>query len=428
MTLIVQKFGGTSVGDIEKIRRVARIVADTADAGHQVVTVVSAMGHTTDHLVAMAAELMPNPGGREYDALLATGEMVTTSLLAMALNQMGYNAVGLNGGQAGVITEDLFNRARILEVQTDKIQHHLGAGRIVIVTGFQGLDSQGSITTLGRGGSDTSAVALAGALNAARCDIYTDVTGVFSTDPRICPKAVQLKEIADIEMLELARVGAGVLHPRAVETARQAGVRLCVRSTFELDNPGTLILGVDTMEEHRSVAGIACDNNQARVALTRVPDEPGVAAEVFGALAQNNISVDMIIQSLFSETHPHSTDNRRVNDIAFTVSLNELHDAVGVLEAVRQKIGAEAVVSDDAVAKVSIVGAGMIDAPGIAAKMFRALADASVNIRMISTSEIKISCLVAKDQAEAAVKKLHHVFFETQGAVQKELVNERLGY
>ncbi len=428
MALIVQKFGGTSVGDIEKIRNVARIIANTADEGHQVVTIVSAMGKTTDQLVKMANEIMPNPGGREYDALLATGEMVTTALLAMALNQMGYPAVGFNGGQAGIKTEALHNRARILEIDTLAIQQQLTDKKIVIVTGFQGLDDTGNITTLGRGGSDTSAVALAGALNAHRCDIYTDVPGVFSTDPRICPKAVQLKEIADIEMLELARVGAKVLHPRAVETARQGEVRLCVRSTFELDNPGTLILGVDTMEEHRSVAGIACDDKQARVALTRVPDEPGVAAEVFGTLAENNISVDMIIQSLFSEAHPESKEQRRVNDIAFTVNLTELHDALKVLEEVRQKIGAAEVLSDDEVAKVSIVGAGMIDAPGIAAKMFRALADADVNLRMISTSEIKISCLVAKNEADQAVKALHKVFFEDQGIEPKALANEKLGY
>lgn len=428
MALIVQKFGGTSVGDIEKIRNVARIIANTVDEGHQVVTVVSAMGKTTDKLVEMANDIMPNPGGREYDALLATGEMVTTALLSMTLTQMGYEAIGFNGGQAGIRTEALYNRARILEIDTKAIHQQLAQKKVVIVTGFQGLDDKGNITTLGRGGSDTSAVALAGALNAHRCDIFTDVTGVFSTDPRICPNAVQLKKIADVEMLELARVGAGVLHPRAVETARQAEVRLCVRSTFELENSGTLILGVDTMEEHRAVAGIACDDKQARLALTRVPDQPGIAAEVFGTLAENNISVDMIIQSLFSEVHPGSTEQQRVNDIAFTVSLTDLHDAVEVLEQVKQKVGAQAVLSDDSVAKISIVGAGMIDAPGIAAKMFRALSDAGVNIRMISTSEIKISCLVAKKQANEAVKALHKVFFEDQGLEQKELVNERLGY
>lgn len=422
MALVVQKFGGTSVGDAEKIRNVACIVSQAYEQGNQVVAVVSAMGKTTDGLVALAGQICENPSGREYDALLATGEMVTTALLAMTLNAMGYKAVGLNGGQAGIYTEALFNRARVLEIKTDKIKKHLDNGAIVIITGFQGVDPEGSITTLGRGGSDTSAVAVAGALGADRCDIFTDVCGVFSTDPRIVPEAVKQERMAYIEMLELARVGAKVLHPRAVETARQANVTVCVRSTFDLDDPGTMVLGVDTMELDRSVAGIACDKNQARLALAGVPDQPGIAAEVFGSLATQNISVDMIIQSLYTE------DSKRTNDIAFTVSLTDLTDAISVLEEVKARIGAREVLFDTEIAKVSIVGAGMIDRPGIAADMFRALASAGINIKMISTSEIKISCLVEKEQAEDAIRVIHRQFFPEADVPEDVLVNEKIGY
>ncbi len=419
MALVVQKFGGTSVGDAGKIRRVARIVADAYDKGNRVVTVVSAMGKSTDGLVHLAQELCEQPSGREYDALLATGEQVTTALLAIALNNMGYKAVGLNGQQAGIVTEALFNRARILEIRTEVINQYLEQGKIVIVTGFQGVDGNGNVTTLGRGGSDTSAVALAGALGAERCDIYTDVRGVFSTDPRMVPEAVKQDKMAYIEMMELARVGANVLHPRAVETARQSDVVVCVRSTFDLDDPGTRVLGASIMELDRSVAGIACDDNQARLALTGVPDQPGIAAEVFGSLAEENISVDMIIQSL-------NTEN--TNDIAFTVSGTELADAIAVLEKVKIKIGARAISKDEAISKISIVGAGMIDRPGIAADMFRALAKAKVNIKMISTSEIKISCLVAQEQAKAAIQVIHEQFFPHAKEPAETLVNEKLGY
>jgi aspartate kinase len=272
---------------------------------------------------------------------------------------------------------------------------------------------------LGRGGSDTSAVALAGALNAQRCDIFTDVRGVYSTDPRVVPEAVKLNEIAYIEMLELARVGAQVLHPRAVETARQGEVTVFVRSTFELDDPGTRVVGVEAMEMDRSVAGIAADDSQARLALLSVPDQPGIAAEIFGSLATHNISVDMIIQSLSDEN---------TNDIAFTVALDDLNDAMKVLEEVRQKIGAAEVKVDQDIAKVSIVGAGMIDRPGIAADMFHALAGAKINIKMISTSEIKISCLVDKEQAKDAVRAIHAKFFPANTTPEEVIVNQKLGY
>lgn len=419
MALIVQKFGGSSVADAEKIKNVARIIVDTHEKGNQVVTVVSAMGDSTDDLVALAHQVCDTPHGREYDALLATGEMVSTALLAMAIKAMGYDAIGLNGRQAGVFTEDLHNRARILEIKPEKIHHWLDQGYIVIVTGFQGINSLGDVTTLGRGGSDTSAVALAGALNAERCDIYTDVRGVFSTDPRVVPEAIKINEISYIEMMELARVGAQVLHPRAVELARQSNVRLSKRSTFFLEDPGTMIVGDKNLEEAQCVTGIACDLNQIRIALIGVPDQPGVAAEVFGTLAQQNVSVDMIIQSLQKD---------QTNDIAFTISTNDQHDALRVLEEVRQKLNAREIQTDTDIAKVSIVGAGMIDRPGIAADMFRALSQAGINIKMISTSEIKISCLVDKMAGHDAVRAIHKAFFPDAKAPDEALVNEKVGY
>jgi len=422
--IIVQKFGGTSVGDAEKIKRVARIIIDTAEKGFGVVTVVSAMGHDTDHLVDLANQVTENPTGREYDALLATGEMVTTALMAMAINSMGYPAIGLNGPQAGIHTEDLYNRARILEIKTEQIKKHLDAGKIVIVTGFQGLGPNGDITTLGRGGSDTSAVALAGALGAERCDIYTDVRGVYSTDPRVVPEAVKMSQISYIEMMELARVGAQVLHPRAVELARRGNVVLSKRSTFHLEDPGTMIVDHDMLEREHAVTGIACDKSQTRLALIGVPDQPGVAAEIFGTLATQNISVDMIIQSL-----GHSEDPKdRTNDIAFTINTTELHDAIRVLTEVKTKIHAKDLVQDSDIAKVSIVGAGMIDRPGIAADMFTALSKAKINIKMIATSEIKISCLVDKAQGDDAVRAIHKAFFPDAKIPAEAMVNEKVGY
>jgi len=420
MATVVQKFGGTSVGDPERIRRVARIIADTVDQGNQVAVVISAMGHTTDELVSLAEELVTTPSGREFDALLVTGEMVSASLMAMTLNNMGYKAVSLNGHQAGFHTEDLHNRSRILEIDTGRVQYHLNNGEIVIVTGFQGMNSKGDFTTLGRGGSDTSAVALAGALGAERCDIYTDVKGVYSTDPRIVPEAVKLDEITYIEMLELARVGAQVLHPRAVETARHAKVQIRVRSTFYTDDMGTLVVDRHSIESNqRPVSGIASDENQARVAVTGVPDQPGIAGKIFGALASRNISVDMIIQSL-------NRDN--INDIAFTVNSADLQDALDTLEKVKIDIQGKAVVHDTDVAKVSIVGIGMIDRPGIAADMFNALSQLGINIKMIATSEIKISCLIDKAHAREAVQAIHKVFFPDEVAAETTVVDQKLGY
>lgn len=412
-SVLVQKFGGTSVGDTEKIRRVARIIADTVAQGYQVVTVVSAMGHTTDALVDLARDIVPNPRGREYDALLATGEMVSTALLAMAVESLGQPAVGLNGCQAGIRTEDLFNNARIAVIDPKLIQKHLDEGKAVIVTGFQGQDAAGNITTLGRGGSDTSAVALAAVLGAERCDIYTDVRGVYTADPRMVPTAYKQEKMAYIEMMELSRLGAQVLHPRAVETAYHAGVPLCVRSTFDLTDPGTVLMDIDAfrdqdglIEADRAVVGIAADSSQVRLAMRGIPDEPGMAASLFNTLAEREISVDMIIQSLGADG--------QTNDIAFTIGESDLDDALAVLEPLRQQIGATDVTADKDITKVSIVGAGMVDRPGIAAGMFDALAEAGVNIKMIATSEIKVSCLVNRDAKETAVTAIHERFFPGQ--------------
>jgi aspartate kinase len=418
--IIVQKFGGSSVADAEKIKRVARIIVDTHEKGYRTVAVISAMGDSTDDLVDLANNLCQNPGGREYDALLATGEMVSVAAMALAINAMGYQAVSMNGQQAGIHTEDLPNRARILEIKTENIEKYLNDGYIVLVTGFQGINSKGEFTTLGRGGSDTSAVALTGALNAERCDIYTDVRGVYSTDPRIVPEAIKIDQISYIEMMELARVGAQVLHPRAVELARQGNIKLCKRSTFELEDPGTMMIGEVAADQNNAVTGIACDNSQARFAVVGCPDRPGVAAEIFGSLANENISVDMIIQSLGKK--------EGTNDIAFTVGSTDAHDALRVLEAVKDKIGAEVITSDTEISKVSIVGAGMIDRPGIAADMFDALASSGINIKMISTSEIKISCLVDKNQGHDAVRVIHKKFFPHAHAPEDVLVNEKVGY
>ena len=338
------------------------------------------------------------------DMLLSTGEGVSIALLAMAIQAQGYDAVSFNAMQVGIITENVHSKARIIDIKTDKLRKNLQEGKIIVVAGFQGVTEDGEITTLGRGGSDTSAVALAAALNAERCDIYTDVEGVYTTDPRIVPNASRLDEISYEEMLELAHAGANVLHPRSVETAKQFNVPLRVRSSFKLDNMGTLILGVDNMEIYKPVAGVAADLSQARIVVCDVPDKPGVAAKLFGSMAKEHISVDMIIQS-------YARKVSNTNDIAFTVDANDLDKTVAVLKKLREDIGASGEIQVDSnIAKVSIVGAGMIDRPGIASTMFETLAELGINIRMISTSEIKISCLVDKDQAHKAVEALHKVF------------------
>ena len=401
--IIVQKFGGTSVADTDKIKNVASTVIREKKNGNDVVVVVSAMGHTTDYLVKMAKDLCPVPSEREMDMLLSTGEGVSIALLAMAIQAAGYDAVSFNAMQIGIMTENVHSKARIIDIKTDKLKKNLAEGKIIVVAGFQGVTEDGEITTLGRGGSDTSAVALAAALNAERCDIYTDVEGVYTTDPRIVPTASRLDEISYEEMLELAHAGANVLHPRSVETAKQFNVPLRVRSSFKTDNKGTLILGVDNMEIYKPVAGVAADLSQARIVVCDVPDIPGQAARIFGKLAEENISVDMIIQS-YARKISHT------NDIAFTIDAADTDKTMATLEALKKELECGEIQLNKDIAKVSIVGAGMIDRPGIASTMFETLAEQGINIKMISTSEIKISCLVEKEDAKKAVKALHDVF------------------
>lgn len=401
--IVVQKFGGTSVADTDKIKKVAEAVIREKELGHDVVVVVSAMGHTTDYLIKMAKEISNNPSGREMDMLLSTGEGITIALLTMAIQEKGYDAISLNAMQIGIMTENVHQKARIVDIKTDKLKENLKEGKIIVVAGFQGITENGEITTLGRGGSDTSAVALGAALNAKRCDIYTDVEGVYTTDPRIVSNASKIKTISYDEMLELARVGANVLHPRSVETAKQFSVPLRVRSTFNLDNPGTLIIGAKNMEIYQPVTGVAIDLSQVRIVVCDVPDAPGHAAKLFGALAKENISVDMIIQS-------YARNVTNTNDIAFTIDKSDLDRATSILEKIKTELKASALHIDENIAKVSIVGAGMVDRPGIAATMFDTMAKLGVNIKMISTSEIKISCLVEKEDAENALKALHEVF------------------
>lgn len=331
--VIVQKFGGTSVADTDKIKNVAKTVIKEKNNGNDVVVVVSAMGHTTDYLVKMAKDLSPNPSGREMDMLLSTGEGVSIALLAMAIQSQGYDAVSFNAMQIGIMTENVHSKARIIDIKTDKLKQNLKEGKIIVVAGFQGVTEEGEITTLGRGGSDTSAVALAAALNAERCDIYTDVEGVYTTDPRIVPKATRLDEISYEEMLELAHAGANVLHPRSVETAKQFNVPLRVRSSFKTDNLGTLILGVDKMEIYKPVTGVAADLSQARIVVCDVPDVPGQAAKLFGKLAKEHISVDMIIQS-------YARKVSNTNDIAFTIDSADLEKTIKTLEEMKKSLTA----------------------------------------------------------------------------------------
>lgn len=401
MSIVVQKFGGTSVADTERIRRVAaRVAATKADHPEGVVVVVSAMGKTTDHLVNMAHELSSQPSAREMDMLLSTGEQISIALLCMALQELGYKAVSLTGGQAGIVTESLHTKAKILHINTEVLHKHLTEDYIVVVAGFQGVTADQQITTLGRGGSDTTAVALAGALEAPICEIYTDVDGVYTTDPNSVPAAQKLSEISYEEMLELAHLGAKVLHPRSVECAKKYGTAIHVRSSFNTEK-GTLVKAMKDLEIQRPVTGITSDSNQAKVAIRRVPDQPGIAAQLFGALADAHISVDMIIQSVQDDMS---------NDIAFTVTQDDLNKAVEITQAMSQEMGAGEVVFDKDIAKVSIVGVGMIGTPGIAASMFDALAAANINIQMISTSEIKVSCVVHKDQAPKALAIIHERF------------------
>lgn len=399
--ILVQKYGGTSVADVEHIQRVAqRIVKSKTDELDGIVVVVSAMGKTTDRLVTMANSISTTPHGREMDMLLSSGEQVTIALLSMALHELGQDAISLTGAQAGIFTEVHHTKAKILHINTDNILEAIEDGKIVIVAGFQGVTKNHQITTLGRGGSDTTAVALAGSLNAPICEIYTDVDGVFTTDPRVVSKAFKLNEISYEEMLELAYLGANVLHPRSVECAKKYGTILHVRSSFK-EIEGTYVKDMNDLEIHQPVTGATVDMKQAKVAVRHVPDQPGIAAKLFGALSSANISVDMIIQAV---------QENQTNDIAFTVNEDDLKEAVEITKQVGEIIEAKDVIYDRNVAKVSIVGVGMIGTPGIAANMFKVLAESGINIEMISTSEIKISCVVAQDQAEKALKVIHDKF------------------
>ena len=408
MSIIVQKFGGTSVADIEKIKNVAHAAILEKNRGNDVVVVVSAMGHTTDNLIKLAHDISNHPSEREMDMLMATGEQVSMSLLAMAINAQGFDSISLTGGQAGIKTESNHMFARIIDIDTTRIKRHLEENKIVIVAGFQGICDKDEITTLGRGGSDTTAVALASALKAERCDIYSDVEGVYTADPRVIKTAQKLKEISYDEMLELARVGANVLHPRSVETAMLNNIKMRVRSSFRLDDTGTLIIGVNKMELNKPVTGIACDTSQVRVIICDVQDRPGNAARLFNLLAENNLSVDMIIQSYARKT-------TNTNDIAFTISKSDLEKFSSIQEEINKIMNSGNIYIDEDIVKVSIVGAGMIDRPGIAAKMFDTLAKENINIKMISTSEIKISCLCEKQYSTAAAVALARAF-ELDGA------------
>jgi aspartate kinase len=417
MALIVQKYGGTSVGSVERIQAVAQRVKRSVQEGHSIVVVVSAMGKTTDGLVKLAYDISPNPNRREMDMLLSTGEQVSIALLSMALQELGQPAISMTGAQVGIVTEAEHTRARILSIDPDRVQRHLQDGKVVVVAGFQGISSLSDleITTLGRGGSDTSAVALAAALQADLCEIYTDVPGILTTDPRLVPDAQLMTEITSDEMLELASLGAKVLHPRAVEIARNYGVTLVVRSSWT-DDPGTKVISpipqprpLQGLEIAHPVDAVEFDTDQAKVAMLRVPDRPGIAARLFGEIALQNLDVDLIIQSI------HEGNS---NDIAFTVTKNSLNRAEAVAAAIAPALrshphpssGEAEVMVERQMAKVSIVGAGMIGRPGVAAQMFETLAEAGVNIQMISTSEVKVSCAIDADDCDRAIAALCNVF------------------
>ena len=410
MALIVQKYGGTSVADAERIKNVARRIAARHKTGDKLVVVVSAMGDTTDDLLELAAQVSDHPEARELDVLLSTGEMVTKTLVAMALHSLDVEAVSLTGAQAGLQTDTAHGQARILAVEPARIERELERGRVVIVAGFQGVTEELEVTTLGRGASDITPVALAAALKAERCEIYTDVDGVYSADPRIEPNARRLHDISYEEMLELSSLGAQVLHPRAAELGMAFNIPIVIASSFN-DEPGTLIHGGVTMEQFNKVRAIADDPHVAKVTLRGVPDQPGIAAAIFEPLAERHISVDTIVQNASVE---------RLTDLTFTLASSDLKKATKIVEEAAKKIGAGEVLADDNIGKVSIVGTGIQSAPGYAARMFRALSDADINMEMISTSEIRITCIMKDTDVERAVKALHKAF-EMEKAEASEL-------
>jgi aspartate kinase len=400
MALIVQKYGGTSVADAGRIKNVARRIAATKDKGNQVVVVVSAMGDTTDELISLAYQVTERPSEREFDMLLSTGELVSSTLLAMALREMGYEAISLSGAQAGIQTDANHSRARILKVEAKRLVKELEKGNIVIVAGFQGITEEMDITTLGRGGSDTTAVALAASLGAEVCQIYTDVEGVYTADPRLVPEARRLPEIGYEEMLELATYGAKVMHPRAVELGELFNIPILVASSFT-DSPGTLIYGGASMEVRNKVRSIAHDLDVAKITVVGVPDRPGIAAALFEQLAKANISVDTIVQNA-------SINN--ITDLTFTVAKSQLGKAMEVAEPIAKSIGARECVSDSKLGKVSIIGTGMQNTPGYAARMFGTLSEQGINIQLITTSEIRITCIIEESMVKDAVRALHRAF------------------
>jgi len=396
----VQKYGGTSLAGAERIKAVARRIAATKDGGNQVVVVVSAMGDTTDELIELAYQVAEEPSARELDLLLSTGEIVSSTLLAMALRDTGYEAISLSGAQAGIQTDSAHRQARILKVESRRVIKELEAGKIVIVAGFQGVTGEMDITTLGRGGSDTTAVALAASLGASVCQIYTDVDGVYTADPRLAPDARPLAEVGYEEMLELATYGAKVLHPRAVELGELYNVPILVASSFS-DKPGTLIHGGAPMEVRNKVMGIAHDLDVAKITVVGVPDRPGIAASIFQPLAQAGISIDTIVQNASIE---------KITDLTFTVAKSELAEAMRVVKPIAKEIKARECLSDSELGKVSIIGTGMQNTPGYAARMFTTLSERGINIQLITTSEIRITCIIEAAKVEDAVRALHRAF------------------
>ena len=400
MALIVQKYGGSSVADEERIKNVARRVITAKERGNDVVVVVSAMGKTTDELIRLAHQVTDRPDERELDVLLSTGELISSTLLALALKSMGHKAISLSGAQAGIWTDAVYSRARILTVEAHRIVKELGEGKIVIVAGFQGITHEMDVTTLGRGGSDTTAVAMAASLGAQACEIYTDVEGVYTADPRLVPEARKLRELGYEEMLELASQGAKVLHPRAVELGELFDIPILVASSFT-ESPGTLIHGGIAMELRNKVRGIVHDLNVAKVIVLGVPDRPGIATAIFESLAKENISVDTIVQNASAD---------RVTDLTFTVAKSDLENAMRVVEPVVKYIRARGCVADAKLGKVSVVGTGMQNTPGYAARMFQALYEKGINIELITTSEIRITCIIDETRVEDALIALHQAF------------------
>ena len=411
MALVVQKYGGTSVGDTERIKNVARRILNTRNQGHRVVVVVSAMAGETDKLIRLAQQITPDPDEREMDVLVSTGEQVTIALLAMTLKSMGCDAKSYLGFQIKIATDSAFGKARITGIESEKMLEDLKNGRVVVVAGFQGVDESDNITTLGRGGSDTTAVAVAAAIRADVCEIYTDVDGVYTTDPNICPKARKLSRISYDEMLEMASLGAKVLQIRSVEFAKKYDVPIHVRSSFN-DNPGTIVCKEEREMERVVVSGVTYNKNEAKIEIMRVPDIPGVAAKLFKPIADANIVVDMIIQT--------SSTEKGCADLAFTVPKTDFSKALQIVREGVREIGGKEVLSDENIAKVSIIGVGMRSHSSVAAQMFSALAREGINIQMISTSEIKISCVIDSKYTELAVRALHDAFELDKPSVTEE--------